>query len=118
MQRPAQTPKMTDNSTHQERPQGRRRPRRRSFLFPIFLIVMGCAVFLFAAWSAMTSPALASILNISSAPLAQPTPLQSFAQVDIPKPTYTPQTLAQSDVQPDVQPDEAAPVGPLRSEEH
>jgi lipoprotein-anchoring transpeptidase ErfK/SrfK len=119
MQRPAETSKANVNSTNQKRSPGRKRPRRRSFLFPVLLIVMGCVVFLFAAWSAITSPVLASILNISSTPLAQPTPLQSFVQVDIPKPTYTPQTLAQSDaqayIQPqaDVQPDESAPAGPL-----
>jgi lipoprotein-anchoring transpeptidase ErfK/SrfK len=74
----------------------KRKPRRRSLLFPVILIMMGCAVFLFAAWSAVTSPALASILNIASAPVAQPTPMQSFAQVNIPKPTYAPQSLAQA----------------------
>ncbi len=113
MQRPGETPRTNNHAADQKRPQGRSRPRRRSFLFPIFLIVMGCAVFLFAAWSAVTSPALASILNISSAPLAQPTRLQSFAQVNIPKPTYTPQTLAQPDVQADVQADAAAPPAPF-----
>jgi len=84
--------------TGRSQAENRKKPRRRGFLFPVFLIVMGCAVFLFAAWSAVTSPALASILNISSAPVAQPTPLQSFAQVNIPKPTYTPQFGLQSEV--------------------
>jgi lipoprotein-anchoring transpeptidase ErfK/SrfK len=99
MQRPAELlPRPNNSPNDQKRPQNRRRPRRRSFLFPVLLIVMGCAVFLFAAWSAVSSPALASILNISSGQqLAQPTPFQSFARVDIPKPTYTPQSLAQLD---------------------
>jgi lipoprotein-anchoring transpeptidase ErfK/SrfK len=75
--------------------ENRMKSRKRSFLFPVFLIVMGCAVFLFAAWSAVTSPALASILNMS-APRGTPSaPLQSFAQVNIPKPTYTPQFMMQ-----------------------
>ena len=74
------------------------RPKKRSILFPIFLVGMGCAVFLFAAWSAVTSPALASILSIASAPIVQPTPIQSFAHVNIPKPTYTPLSLAQLDI--------------------
>lgn len=74
-----------------------RNPRSRRFLFPILLILMGCSVFLFAAWSAMTSPVLASILSLSSIPVVQPTPQQSFAQVSIPKPTYTPQFSAQFD---------------------
>jgi len=98
------SPKGTDNSMNQKqvqgaaRSEGRKKPRRRSFLFPVFLMVMGCAVFLFAAWSAVTSPALASILNIASAPVVQPTPLQSFAQVNIPKPAHTPQSGAQESV--------------------
>ena len=75
-----------------------RRSKRRNYLFPILLIMMGCAVFLFAAWSAVTSPALASILNISTSPVAQPARLQSFAQVNIPKPTYTPQSGGQESV--------------------
>jgi lipoprotein-anchoring transpeptidase ErfK/SrfK len=63
---------------------------------------MGCVVFLFAAWSAVSSPALASILNISSAPLAQPTPFQSFARVEIPKPTFAAQSPAQLDSGTDI----------------
>lgn len=73
--------------------ENRRKSRKRGFLFPVFLIVMGCAVFMFAAWSAVTSPALASILNMSSAQGTQSAPLQSFAQVNIPKPTFTPQPI-------------------------
>jgi lipoprotein-anchoring transpeptidase ErfK/SrfK len=99
MQRPAEPPRSNRTPNDQNRPQSRRRPRRRSFLFPVFLIVMGCAVFLFAAWSAVSSPALASILNISSLSQAQATPFPSFAQVNIPKPTYTSQTVAQLDAQ-------------------
>lgn len=58
-------------------------------LLPLLLMTVGCAVFLFAAWSAVNSPVLASILNISSAPQqAQRAP--SFAHVNIAKPTYTP----------------------------
>jgi lipoprotein-anchoring transpeptidase ErfK/SrfK len=66
-----------------------RRPRKRSPLFPILLVLMGCAVFGFAAWSAATSPALASILSLSGVPAVQPTRLQPFAEVEIAKPTYT-----------------------------
>lgn len=47
---------------------------------------MGCVVFAFAAWSAITSPALASIINSASAPQqAEPARLP-FAQVNIAKP--------------------------------
>ncbi len=65
--------------------------KKKNLILPILLVVMGCVVFLFAAWSAVNSPVLASILNISSAPQqVQRAPVQSFAQVDIAKPTYTP----------------------------
>ena len=65
--------------------------KKKNLILPSLLILMGCAVFLFAAWSAVNSPVLASILNISPAPQqAQQEPVQSFAQVDIAKPTYTP----------------------------
>jgi len=61
-------------------------PKKRSLLLPILLVLMGGAVFLFAAWSAVTSPVLASILNSSAAPQAQAVQRQSFAQVNIAKP--------------------------------
>jgi lipoprotein-anchoring transpeptidase ErfK/SrfK len=44
---------------------------------------MGCAVFAFAAWSAVTSPVMASILNLVATPQVESKP---FAQVNIPKP--------------------------------
>jgi len=65
------------------RPAKSRETKKRRIL-PILLIVMGCAVFTFAAWSAATSPALASILNMSSAP--QTAPRLPFAQMEIAKP--------------------------------
>lgn len=78
--------------------------KKRNFLLPIILIVMGCAVFLFAAWSAVRSPVLASIINRAYPPqVQQPASGQPFAQVYIAKPTYTPaagQPMAQ--VQPTV----------------
>lgn len=64
--------------------------KKRNFLLPIILIVMGCAVFLFAAWSAARSPVLASLLNNNPAPQAQQPMGKPFAQVYIAKPTYTP----------------------------
>lgn len=66
--------------------QGKKNPKKRSLL-PILLILVGGAVLLFAAWSAVTSPVLASILNMAVPKVEQPvTHLQSFAQVDIAKP--------------------------------
>jgi lipoprotein-anchoring transpeptidase ErfK/SrfK len=64
-----------------------KRPKRRSPILPILLIIMGCVVFTFAAWSAITSPVLASILSVSSAAHTQSTHSQSFAQVNIAKPS-------------------------------
>jgi lipoprotein-anchoring transpeptidase ErfK/SrfK len=58
-------------------------PKQRIRILPILLILMGCAVFAFAAWSAVTSPVLASILNFSATPQVESKP---FAQVNIPKP--------------------------------
>jgi lipoprotein-anchoring transpeptidase ErfK/SrfK len=66
--------------------ENQKKPGRRSPLFPILLVLMGCVVVGFAAWSAVTSPVLASILSLSSAPLAAPTHAQVYASVDIAKP--------------------------------
>jgi len=66
---------------------GAKKRKRQSPILPILLIIMGCAVFMFAAWSAVRSPVLASILSYSSAPQNQPAHAQSFAQVIIAKPS-------------------------------
>ncbi len=58
-------------------------PKKRFPILPILLILMGCAVFIFAAWSAVKSPVLASILNISPTPQVQ---IKPFARVEIAKP--------------------------------
>ena len=79
------------------------RRKKRSSILPILLILMGCAVFTFAAWSAVTSPVLASILNISATP--QAVQRQSFAQVNIAKPSVA-QPIA-PDVIPSTTPDTA-----------
>jgi lipoprotein-anchoring transpeptidase ErfK/SrfK len=76
---------------NQTRSAARSVKKKRNLILPILLVVVGCAVFLFAAWSAVNSPVLASILSISSAPQqGQRAPAQSFAQAEIAKPTYTP----------------------------
>jgi lipoprotein-anchoring transpeptidase ErfK/SrfK len=70
---------------------GGKTKKKKNIVLPVLLVLMGVAVFLFAAWSAVNSPVLASILSISSSPQqVQKAPVQSFAQVDIAKPTYTP----------------------------
>lgn len=81
--------------------------KKRNFILPVLLIITGCAVFLFAAWSAVRSPVLASIINgTNNAPQIEArAPGESFAQVYIAKPTYTPavsEPIAQQQVQPTV----------------
>jgi lipoprotein-anchoring transpeptidase ErfK/SrfK len=66
-------------------------PKKQSRILPIMLIVMGCGVFAFAAWSAVTSPVLASILNFAATPQVESKP---FAQVNIPKPQPMAQVIA------------------------
>lgn len=73
-------------SKDKEKSAGKKNPKKRSVLLPVLLGLMGFAVLAFAAWSAVTSPALASILSLASAP-AQPVERQPFAQVDIAKPS-------------------------------
>ena len=89
-------------NSHAQTPSGGNSPRsgrpakgpakKRNLLLPIILIITGCVVFMFAAWSAVRSPVLASILNggSKSQQFQQVAPGQSFAQVYIAKPTYTP----------------------------
>jgi lipoprotein-anchoring transpeptidase ErfK/SrfK len=74
-------------------------PKKRNIILPTLLILMGCAVFLFAAWSAMNSPVLASILNKASGAQEQVVQRSSFAQVNIAKPG----SMAPIAVQPDMQ---------------
>ena len=66
---------------------------RRVPIFPVLLLVLGCIAVIFAAWTASTSPALASILGGTSQPEQAAHP-KVWAQVEIAKPTYTPQADA------------------------
>ena len=59
----------------------------RTSVFPILLLVLGVLVCALAAWSASSSPVVASIL---SQPAVEPTQPLTWAQVSLPKPTYTP----------------------------
>ena len=72
---------------------------RRGRLYPILLVVLGCAVLIFAAWSVTNSSALAALV---SAP--QPTPTQGpfRALADLAKPTYTPEWTATPSFTPTV----------------
>ena len=59
--------------------------KARRLVYPILLLALGCMVLLVAAWTASTSPVLASILNGTSQPneVAHP---QVWARVEIAKP--------------------------------
>ncbi len=72
-------------------PDGSGEKKKRSPLYPILLLVLGCIVVAVAAWSAVRNPALAAILTLSgpnqvAAPTTQP---QSWAKAEIAKATYT-----------------------------
>jgi lipoprotein-anchoring transpeptidase ErfK/SrfK len=101
-----------NQSNGQARSVNANKPKKRSPLFPLLLVLMGCAVFGFAAWSAMTSPALASILSIASAPKIQSTHVQSFAQAEIPKPTYAVPPEESVSIEPVVLAPSAIPTDP------
>jgi lipoprotein-anchoring transpeptidase ErfK/SrfK len=58
---------------------------RRKMVYPILLLALGCVVLLVAAWTASTSPVLASILNSTSQPNEVVHP-QVWARVEIAKP--------------------------------
>jgi len=74
---------------------GKVKTKRRSPIYPILLFALGCIVLAFAAWSARTSPVLASIMSLApqqvAAPVQHP---QSWARAEIAKPTYTPAALS------------------------
>lgn len=70
-----------------------RSPKKRNLFLPIILVMMGCVVLLFAAWSAVRSPVLASILGASTPAAAGPR--VSYAYVEIAKPISQPQLIAQ-----------------------
>jgi lipoprotein-anchoring transpeptidase ErfK/SrfK len=65
--------------------------KKRNLFFATVLFALGCAVVAFAAWSAVSNPALAAILSLAAPSQPAPTPHpQSWAQAELPKPTYTP----------------------------
>ena len=61
---------------------------RRSFLYAAVILALACTVISVTAWSANSSPVKASHSGLSSLPTL--VNLQSYAQVQIAKPTYTP----------------------------
>ncbi len=71
----------------------------RNQLLAILLFGLGCMICAAAGWFAYSSPILASLINLnnSTGPEAHP---QVWAQVQIPKPTYKPPSLAESQTTP------------------
>jgi len=69
-------------------PPAETKSNKRVLLYGATFGLLACIVFIFAAWSAVTSPAFASILNSAPAPIA--TQENLWAQVDIAKPSVTP----------------------------
>jgi len=67
------------------------KPAKRQF-HPAMLLLPACAVLGLAAWSAGASPAAVSVLSLGNTPTS--THAQSFAQMLIPKPTYTSQPVS------------------------
>jgi hypothetical protein len=70
---------------------------KRNLLFPMLLFGLGGILFAAAAWSASSSPALASILNKPAPAQADP---QVWAKAEIPKPTYTPLSIMELQATP------------------
>ena len=77
--------------TSQTKAQARPEPGRKkgNIVFPVLLLALGCVIVLFAAWSALSNPALAAILSLSAPTQPPPTAHpQSWAQAELPKPGY------------------------------
>lgn len=65
--------------------------KKQSLWLPILMVGVFCLVCAVVAWSATTSPAVASILSLQSQPVvSEQRHPQNFAQVAIAKPTHTP----------------------------
>jgi lipoprotein-anchoring transpeptidase ErfK/SrfK len=77
-----------DETTKQVKAVKRSAPpkKTRRMVYPILLLALGCMVLLVAAWTATTSPVLASILNGTSQPNEGSHP-QVWARVEIAKPS-------------------------------
>jgi len=62
------------------------RRRRRTSLLPLLFVILGCFVFGFAGWSAVTSPVMSSLLGTNLPPSPAQDDFPHFARVEIPKP--------------------------------
>lgn len=92
------------NATQPQGPARSGRKKRRGARAPLFaalVFLIGCVVTAFAAWSATTSPVLASILSLGSQPPDAPSaPPRSWARAEIAKPTYSPPLLGPDALRP------------------
>jgi len=82
-------PKKAEGTTQQAKAAKRIAPAkksRRAALYPILLLALGCIAVIAAAWTASTSPALASILSGASQQPVEVEHPKVWAQVEIAKP--------------------------------
>jgi len=86
---PAKDPKRAESKSSSKRNQ----------LLAILLFGIGCIICAAVAWSAYSSPLFASIMNLNNPAQPEAHP-QVWAQVEIPKPTYMPVSLAESQATP------------------
>jgi lipoprotein-anchoring transpeptidase ErfK/SrfK len=85
---------------------------RRKIVYPILLLVLGCMVLLLAAWTATTSPVLASILAGVTQPVEVEHP-KVWARVEIAKPAQVSDPApAIVDAEPTSQPTEEPTAAP------
>ena len=80
-----------DQPTAREQAAGpEKEPKRRRRLWIPILILLACMVLGVAGYSAINSPVLASVLSMGNTPRSAPTAeMQTWAQAEIAKPTYT-----------------------------
>lgn len=69
--------------------QAQSQKKKRNFILPVLLIAIGCVVFIFVMWLVVKSPVLALFNNEPSTNSELAKNKGDFAQVLIPKPTYT-----------------------------
>ena len=82
-------PKQIEETTQQTRAVKRSAPvkkSKRAAFYPILLLALGCIVVIAAAWTASTSPALASILSGASPQPVEVVHPKVWARVEIAKP--------------------------------
>ena len=95
--------------------------KKRSLAVPVLLLVLGCIAVSFAAWTALSNPALAAIISLRgpAQPITTQQP-QSWAQAELPKPDYTstiPAPTSMPTITPTPLPTEAPTLEPTPSSE-